>query len=316
VSDRSASCRATPDRANLEEAARYCARYASIPPVVGGDEITPGGPPEDRAKPWHLLLVVLLAVAVGGVIYWAVGGGGSTPAATVPVAKDNGPGSSASPSTTAGPSSDGYDFTRRQADTAAAKKINLTLQDVPTGWAAASSSNDSTDSEQFAKQLNTCLGTPNAFGDPDRVSVDSPTFTYAVASIQSSVEFAHTTAEARRDLSLFKSAKMSDCLKGALSAMVTAFAPGGQMSATDVQPLSVPPMADGSFALRMVFTISAQDGSKVPLYVDVIGFLADRAEVTGSFTNVAVPLPPQLEQKLMGVLLTRATGLSGSAGSA
>lgn len=299
----------------MPKRSRRFTRYATMPRVVGGDQTTPDSAPKDRAQPWQLLLVVLLAAAVGGVIFWAVGGGGSTPAATLPVASGGSPSGSASPSASANPGSDGYDFTQRQADTAAAKKINLTLQDVPTGWAAASNSNDSTDSEQFAKQLNTCLGVPNAFGDPDRVSVDSPDFTYAVASIQSTVEFAHTTAEARRDLALFKSAKMADCLKTTLSAMVTSYAPGGQLSATDVQPLSVPQLADGSFALRMVFTITAQDG-KVPLYVDVIGFLADRAEVTGSFTNVAVPLPPQIEQKLMDVMVTRATGLSGSAGSA
>ena len=277
--------------------------------MFGGEPAGDGD--DDRARPWHLGLLALLVLAVAGTIYWATTGGG-TKATALPAPASATRSPSPTPSASAG---DGYGFEQRQADTAAAKKINLALHDMPTGWGQSAAAGDSSDTSGMDKQLADCLGEPGALANPDNVSVSSPNFSYATATMSSSVDFAHTAAAARHDLAILQKPTMADCLQQVMPQAFSRAVPGATLSSTEAQPLSMPAMGDGSSAYRikLVYTVK---GNQLPVYVDMLAFLAGRAEVTGIFSNVAIPLPGAVEQQMMNIMLGRATGTAGSSNTA
>lgn len=187
------------------------------------------------------------------------------------------------------------------ADTAKAKDIVLQVGDFPAGWTQSPSDGD-TREDDTDKELNACIGLPSSEGRPQ---ADSEFSQGDFTSVQSSVEFAPTAADASKELAAIKDPKAVDCLKRAFSKALEEEAGGAEFSELEVQPLSFPTLGDGTVAYRMRTTVTAE-GAEIPLFFDLILFIEGRAEMSLVAVNAGEPFDAKLAQSLAEKMAGRA----------
>jgi hypothetical protein len=209
----------------------------------------------------------------------------------------------------------------KQEALAFANGVNLTLADVPGFTVAAPEHEKETAAEKrLEHDLLRCAGP----GSSSRgiATASSKEFKHEqdsqLESVSSEVSIARTSAVASKELGEIRSGRTRACLSHYLDLLFK----GKSYQGLTVEPFSIAsgtppaPGANGSFGWR-VTTAVVGHGLKIRIFIDILGFLYGRAEVTLLTSSVTAPFPAAAEQRLFALLLERAKALTtGSRGPA
>jgi hypothetical protein len=263
-----------------------------------------GGPAGRRSLALQLAVrvVVSLAVVALGAVLVACGKGGRPTSSVGSVT-----GASAG---AAAPAKPGHPLTHAQTS-AFAHAVNLTRADVPGFSISPREHQHETAGERaLEKRLTRCAGGLGSLGGSSGEQ-SSPNFTRrgsAISqSVSSSVNFAPTDALAKRELGLLRSAHTRVCLSAYLDVLFKGKRFGGAAIRRVSITQGTPPAAGtaGGFGWRITAAIAVR-GVAVPFYLDILGFVDGRAQVTLLSTGLLVPFPAAAQEELFGRLLSRA----------
>jgi len=241
----------------------------------------------------------LLALACASLLLAACGKGNPTAARTTPTHAPAGAGTGKTASA----------LTRAQA-LAYAHAVNLREEDVPGFHASVKTATPKSKAEQRAEgELLSCLGAPSAAGEI--AEVPSQSFsrkrTLSQLEVSSTVSVARTEAEAAQILSALRGADAKSCLTRYFDRLFRGpsyhGAAIGRISVASGSP-PAPGMA-GSFGLRLTVSLIVRT-IPIPFYLDILGFVSGRAEVSLISSGVPLPFPAAGEEHLFTTLLDRA----------
>lgn len=197
---------------------------------------------------------------------------------------------------------------KRQA-VAFARAVNLTSADLPGFNVSSKPKHVSAADRQLEHQLLHCVR--GASLRSPLVEVGSREYERGGGvvhqSVESEVTVARSGTEAISELKAVRGPRTKACMSRFLHRLFE----GDAYRGTKIGPISIssgtPPAAgtSGSFAWRIRVTITAR-GVRIPLYLDVLAFLYNRAEVSLDTVAVPEPFPARGEEELFTLLLDRA----------
>ena len=194
-----------------------------------------------------------------------------------------------------------------------ARAVNLTAADVPGFRRSPESRERETASgEQVERAMVRCVG--GRAGGRGLAELSSSNFERQTAtlsaSVSSQVSVARTPALASSELAQIRSPRARGCLERYLDLLFKGRQYHGAFSAVSVATGTPPaPGATGSFGWRISSTITVH-GIRVPLYLDILGFVDGPAEVSLMSSGLPRPFPAAAEQQLFLLLLKRAESRS------
>src|SRR5271166_2254125 len=206
-------------------------------------------------------------------------------------------------------------WTRAQAQ-AFARAVNLTAADVPGFTVVPPSRLGATPAERrLQAETARCLGgsgtVTGAGSSAGLAEVSSPHFQREAgarsASVSSEVNVSRTSALASRELAEIRSARTRACLTRYMEQVLGRRAGGGVSSAVSVVGGN-PPAAGttGGFGWRITVALAVR-GARIPVYLDILGFVYGPAEVSMFSSGLPEPFPAAAEEHLYSLLLKRAT---------
>ena len=235
-------------------------------------------------------------------------GGGSSAASTGTTP----PGGHSTPPAGGGaPGGEGHALSQRRAD-AFASAVNLRVADVP-GFAPSGETNggELAPDKPLERRLARCAGALGGDrGGPDERS--SPEFARAHNAlgerVSSTVSFLRSEAKVPAELSALRSEHTRTCLSSYLQGLLGGRHFGGARIARVTIVQGTPPArgSSGGFGWR-VTAVAAAGRLTVPFYLDILGFVYRRAEVTLLSSGAVIPFPAAVEERLYQLLLSRAT---------
>jgi hypothetical protein len=183
-----------------------------------------------------------------------------------------------------------------RADQAWAKRINLTLRDLPTGFrqgGAASSGGGSLTCPGFAPDLSRFTITGEA---------NSREFASASGtSILSSAEIFRSVADERADWALTARREALACLRDQLKTFVA----GSAKITTSVRP--APHLGERSISFRATLSVAA-NGVKATVWLDLLGVARGRGDATLAVISLRGAPSAAVEQSLLAKLASRLAG--------
>jgi hypothetical protein len=197
----------------------------------------------------------------------------------------------------------------RQRALAFARAVNLTASDVP-GFSVSSEHNRDTAAEkQLERQMLRCAGNLSAGKGLAEVSSQDYALKRGILDlgVSSEVGVAQTPALAARELAAIRSAHVRGCFSRYLDLLFKS----KQFNGAIVSPVSIasgtPPASGtaGGFGWRVTATFTVRR-IRVPLYLDILGFVYGPARVTLFSSGVLRPFPAAVQQGLFSLLLSRA----------
>jgi hypothetical protein len=249
------------------------------------------------------------ALAVSAVLLAGCGGAGHTSARTHAR-------SSAATATHDGPYPNGQlgapapAASREEAKARAfAVAVNLKASDVPGFHPSSEHEHKSAAEKRLEPELAKCVGGAGA----KREATEASSKTYErgrsiiTQSLSSQVTVARTSALAARELASIRGGHLQSCLAHYLNQLLAST----NVHGAKIGPVSTkqgsPPAAgaDGSFGLRFIETVTLH-GLRIPFYVDILGFVKGRAQVSLFTFGVLREFPAALEEQLFSLLLKRA----------
>ncbi len=254
-------------------------------------------------------------IAVSALLLAGCGGGGghSTTKATAAKATPGG-GTHTAPGAGSGGSGAGAGAGETAAAKAQARAfastVNLKAGDVP-GFhvSTAEHQHESAAEKRLEPQLLRCVG--GAGTNRPTVEASSPDFERGASiltqSVSSQVTVARTRALAANELAAIRDGHLQGCLSHYFNLLLNSQdLHGASVGAVSVKHGSPPaPGVDGSFGLRFTDTLTLR-GLRIPLYVDMLGFVDGPAEVSLFTFGVPRQFPAALEERLFSLLLERA----------
>jgi hypothetical protein len=199
--------------------------------------------------------------------------------------------------------------TTRQSALAYAHAVNLTATDVPGFSVSSKHERDTAEEKQLEHQMLRCAG--NLTAGKGLAEVSSPNYALKRGildlGVSSEVGVAPTPALATRELASIRSAHVRGCFSRYLDLLFKS----KQFSGAIVSPVSIAsgtppaPGTAGGFGWRVTATFTVQR-IKVPLYLDILGFVYGPARVTLFSSGVLRPFPAPIQQGLFSLLLSRA----------
>jgi hypothetical protein len=187
--------------------------------------------------------------------------------------------------------------------------VNLKASDLPGFHPSSDQRHQSAAEKRLEPELTKCVGGSGARAEATEVS--SKSFergrSIVTQSVSSQVTVARTAALAARELAAIHSGHLQSCLASYFKALLAS----EDLHGAKVGPVSTkqgsPPAsgAQGSFGLRFIQTVTLH-GVRIPFYVDILGFVKGRAQVSLFTFGVLRPFPAALEEQLFSVLLERA----------
>jgi hypothetical protein len=192
-----------------------------------------------------------------------------------------------------------------------AAAINLKRSDLP-GYRATPSQESADDRRQDTRLARCAGGVPPS---KDIAKEDSPDFTVGAAAqvrqVSSSVTVLPSAALAAKDLAAVKSTRGRNCFRTFVNGIL-AKAGNGQVQFGKAQVTTFEPSAsgaDGAFGYR-VRVVARSNGTRIPFYVDGLGFTSGPVEVSLDVMSIGRRFPAADEQKLFATLAQRAQGQS------
>ncbi len=190
-----------------------------------------------------------------------------------------------------------------------ATAVNLRASDVP-GFRSAPKDEQHTAGEQrIERELLSCVGSAGA--GRGLAASGSGTFQRQASivsqSLSSEVSVAQTPALAARQLAAFRSGRLRKCLSHYVSGLLGSQRYHGAKISPVTTKQGSPPAAGatGSFGLRFTATLTLRS-IRIPLYIDILGFVDGSAEVSMFATGIPEPVPARIEEHLFTLLLGRA----------
>lgn len=253
----------------------------------------------------HRLAAISVLLASGGLL---TGCGSGGHAASTSAKTRSATSAKVTPSSGAPGSGAASSLAQTQA-TAFARAVNLQASDVP-GFHRSSAHEQHAAGEKRAEQeLLRCAGSAGA--GKGLVESGSGDFQHQASiislSVSSEVSVAQTPALADKQLEAFHSGGLPRCLSHYFSKLLS----GQKYHGAKVGPVSTkqgsPPAAGttGSFGLRFTATVTLHR-LRIPLYIDILGFVKGSAEVSLFATGIPKPVPAKIEEHLFSLLLARA----------
>jgi hypothetical protein len=222
----------------------------------------------------------------------ACGGGGGNSSSTT-----------SAPTTTASstPATAGSDA----AATARAQKLVLVQSDFPAGWTGTAPTPDTPDDKATNEEFANCVGASGESAKVADVKGDNFSMGSPATQVGSEAQIVKDEATYRRDVAALKGPKFQPCLQSLLTKALTKAA-GGAPANVQVSQITVPSFGDVTAGLRMTAGITVQ-GQNLTLVLDAVAMAKNRAEVTGTFSNLAQPFDAALEQSLIKKLGAKLT---------
>jgi hypothetical protein len=187
--------------------------------------------------------------------------------------------------------------------------VNLKASDLPGFHPSSNQRHESAAEKRLEPELTKCVGGSGA--GPQATEVSSKGFergqSIVTQSVSSQVTVARTAALAARELAAIHSGHLQSCLASYFKALLASEdLHGAKVGPVSTKAGSPPaPGAQGSFGLRFIQTVTLH-GVHIPFYVDILGFVKGRAQVSLFTFGVLRPFPAALEEQLFSVLLERA----------
>jgi hypothetical protein len=182
------------------------------------------------------------------------------------------------------------------ADQAWAKRINLTLRDLPAGYRqgdAQPSNSGGLTCPGFAPDLSRFTITGEA--------TSRQFLTGSGASIFSSAEVFRTAADERGDWALSARREALTCLRQQLQKAV------GSAAKVAATVRTAPRFGERSISFRTTLAVAA-NGVRVTVWLDVLGVARGRADVSLVAMSVRTPPSAALERSLLAKLASRLAG--------
>jgi hypothetical protein len=195
--------------------------------------------------------------------------------------------------------------------TAFAHAVNLVEADVP-GMSLIKPEGEDKAPTRAGVEFAQCAGGVSPYRRI--VDIHSPTFSRSRPRerVKSAVEVMPTVALAAQNNNAARSARGRACLVHFLGRALPEQS-AGQIRHGSVSVSSLPnllPGAQGSFGLRLATTVTARPlGGRqvqVRVYLDEFGFISGSAEINLTATGFSAPVPSETEQRLLGLLNSRA----------
>jgi hypothetical protein len=187
--------------------------------------------------------------------------------------------------------------------------VNLRASDLPGFHPSSQGQHQSAAEKRLEPELAKCVGGPGA--KPDATEVSSKSYERGASiitqSVSSQVTVVRTNALAARELASIRSGHLRRCLASYLKQLLASEnLHGAKVGSVSTKQGSPPaPGADGSFGLRFIQTLTLH-GVHIPFYVDILGFVKGRAQVSLFTFGVLREFPAALEEQLFSLLLERA----------
>jgi hypothetical protein len=192
-----------------------------------------------------------------------------------------------------------------------AAAVNLRAADVPGFAPSRESSGSLAPNKPLERQLARCAGAlgGDRGGPPERSSAQFARRRNVLGErVSSSVTFLLSEAKVSAELGVLRSEHTRACLAGYLQGLLRGRRFGGaniaRVSVTQGTPPA--PGSAGGFGWR-VTAVARAGRLSVPFYLDILGFVYRRAEVTLLSSGAVIPFPSAIEERLYQLLLSRAT---------
>ena len=195
-----------------------------------------------------------------------------------------------------------------------ARAVNLTAADVP-GFSPSGGARAGPRSQKRAEgELFACAGARGSSartGGTDLANASSPSFEFRRGIIDlgvtSEIGVARSSALADAELAALHSERVRTCFERYLRSILTlGRARGTKIGGVTIESGNPPaPGTSGSFGCRVRATFGLE-GLKVPVYLDLLGFVYGPARVTLVSSGALRPFPALAQQRLFALLLLRA----------
>lgn len=170
--------------------------------------------------------------------------------------------------------------------------------DFPAGW-TGTPSNTSPDQKAANKELDACIGTSG--DDAKSADVEGDDFAMGQGTqVGSEAQIVKSEATYKSDVAAVKSPKLQSCLQDFVTKELTK-AVGTAPGSVQLTDLPVKSFGDVTIGKRLTAGLSAQ-GQTINVIVDFVLMAKNKAEVTGSFTNLGQPFDQTLETTLIDKL--------------
>jgi hypothetical protein len=202
--------------------------------------------------------------------------------------------------------------TKTEAE-AFASAVNLSAGDLP-GFKAAAHEHESAKDKAEERELLRCMartfpshaGAGGSLAEADSHEYSREAGPFRV-SVSSGVTVARSAATAVKELAAIRSEKTRSCLKQYLEKLLK----DGKFEGSKASVVSIkqgtPTAAgtSGTYGWRITAGFVVH-GVKVPLYLDFLGFVYNRAEVSLFTSGLSAPFPSGAERYLFALLVERA----------
>ena len=239
-------------------------------------------------------MVVALVVVTAGCDRGSDGGDGASATTAAGEATTTAPGGTGE-TTTSGPAAPTGD--PRLED------VVLRQSDFPAGWTSEPS--DDAGQEEADAAMERCLGIEVSTAERPRAS--SPDFSVgdAITQASSAVERAPDRATVDREYAAITGPKFLGCVQQQFDAAIAREAAGAQFAPAKADRLTFPSQGDGTAAVRLTTTLSAE-GQQVPFVADLVFVRKGVLELSFSFINAGGPFDAALAADLVGKVVARA----------
>lgn len=190
---------------------------------------------------------------------------------------------------------------RETEDRELAESIVIDESDLPDDidWTATPSEED----PEGEAALRSCLGLPPESRDP---GAESPTFSVGdVTRVDSSATVAASVDSADEVFAAATSGRFVDCLGEQFEAQLLE-QPHAGFGPAAAEPLDFPAVGDGTVAVRMSTSVEAEDGERIPLFVDFIVIRKGRVGMTLTLMNAPEPFPTERAVAMAEAMVARA----------
>lgn len=199
--------------------------------------------------------------------------------------------------------------TRAQA-VAYAHAINLHAGDVPGMTSTGVSEHEGTKESRASSELARCAG---GVGSTHQiVDIESGTFVRGEGlekqQVQSGVSVLSRAALAAQELAAIRSSRGRECITRLAQQQLAKSAGSVRFSGVRTSPLPAGLVGRGdTFGLRVSLTLTVSGNpTRIPLYLDFLGFISGPAEVDLNTYGISKPVPAVTERRLLSLLMNRA----------
>lgn len=181
--------------------------------------------------------------------------------------------------------------------------VVLRQGDFPRGW--TSEPGDERGDDESDAALERCLGLE--VSTADRPEARSPDFSVgdAITQASSAVEKAPDAATVDREYAAITGPKFLDCVTRQFDTLIAEEAAGAQFTPARAERLPFPAQGDGTAAVRLTTTLSAE-GQQLPFVADLVFVRKGLLEMSFSFINAGGPFDAALAADLVGKVVARA----------